>query len=105
MELKEFVTETLRQIIDGVVEAQAYAGGRGSVIGYDKARATKSESPQVVEFDVVVTVQDGVQTKGGAGVAAGVLVLGSQAASDRSNQSSSRIRFAVPLYLPVQPKQ
>lgn len=102
MELKEFVTETLKQIIDGVVEAQSYAKQKDSVIGYDKERTSLIQSAEVVEFDIAVTIEDGTQLKGGAGVAVGVLMLGSQAASDKVNQSSNRIKFSVPLYLPVQ---
>lgn len=102
MELKEFVAETLKQVIDGVTAAQKYAAQNGSVVGHDKEKSIYVQSPQIVNFDVEVTTQDGVQTKGGAGIFVGPVGAGSQAGSERSSHYSNRIQFSVPLYLPVQ---
>ena len=102
MELREFVAETLKQVIEGVATAQEYAGAHGSVVGYYEEITNLDPAPQVVEFDVAITTADETQVKGGAGIMVAMLALGSQAQTDRANQMVSRIRFAVPLYLPVQ---
>lgn len=101
MELREFIAKTLQQIIDGVSDVQEYAGERGGIIG-DHPR--NSPRTQNVEFDVAVTTQDGTQAKGGAGLFVGPVGIGTNLGSDRSNQSVSRIKFSVPLFLPRQKK-
>jgi hypothetical protein len=54
-----------------------------------------------LEFDVAVTAQEGTATKGGIGVFAGAIGLGSQGQSTAANQTVSRIKFAVPVLLPT----
>ena len=105
MELKYFVAETLKQIIEGVQIAQEYAEDKqGSIVGWQDIRFAR-ENFQTVEFDVAVTTQDATQAKGGAGIFVGPVGVGSQVESDRLNQSVSRVKFSVPLFLPVQKKQ
>ena len=113
MELREFVAETLRQLIDGVAVAQGYATEHGATVNPSdiwyqadqgvvkiQDRATGA-LVQEINFDVAVTANDGTKTKGGIGVFAGAVGLGSQGQSEASNQSISRIRFSVPLALPT----
>ena len=58
-----------------------------------------------VHFDVAVSTSEGTETKGGIGVVVGpVGSVGSQDQSDVASSSMSRIRFSVPVKLPVQPK-
>lgn len=82
MELKEFVTAVLTEIIDGVKDAQQEAGyardgevnpllraspgaleGRGYLV-----TARSGQLVQSVKFDVAVTAQKGTGTKGGIGI-------------------------------------
>lgn len=113
MELREFVAESLRQIIDGVAAAQTYAAEQGATVNPSdiwfrvdqgvvkiQDRATGA-LVQEVNFDVAVTATDGTKTKGGIGVFAGAVGLGSQGQSEASNQSISRIKFSIPLSLPT----
>jgi hypothetical protein len=55
----------------------------------------------MVEFDVAVRATEGKETKGGIGVVAGVIGLGSSGKSDSSSGSESRIKFSIPVLLPV----
>jgi len=55
---------------------------------------------QFVQFDVALTVKEGTGTKGGIGVFAGVISLGSAGQSSAENASVSRVKFLVPLALP-----
>jgi hypothetical protein len=57
---------------------------------------------QEVQFDVAVTTQSGTETKGGIGVFVGPITLGSAGKSDQSTDSTNRINFSVPVYLPAQ---
>jgi hypothetical protein len=70
MELKEFVSESLKQIIDGVIDAQTYVGNKGASINpghiiyinpsnipfVDYVRCQSNNPVQIMEFDVAVTV-------------------------------------------------
>jgi len=111
MELKDFVAESLKQIIDGVNEVKAYADDNGAVVNprrwawnstnvqakYDRKTGAAIET---IEFDVAVTAIEGTQTKGGVGVFMGAVGLGSQGQSENQNTSVSRLRFSVPIVLP-----
>lgn len=103
MDLKQFVKETLTQIIQGVSEAQGEAslsGGRvnpsfsgpgtdqhGCLIGF-------------VEFDVAVSVSEGTGSKAGIGIFVGEVGLGAKGESTSASGSMSRIKFKVPVTLP-----
>ena len=114
MELKDFVSESLKQIIDGVNEAKRYADENGARINPERQihnsnnassrkDAKNGATIETVDFDVAVTVTEGTQTKGGIGVCTGIVGLGSQGQSEAANSSVSRLRFAVPLVLPSTP--
>jgi hypothetical protein len=112
MDLRDFVDETLKQIIDGVRSAQKYGADCGARVNPKNLMLKGSEGAhlmdrkteeiaQQIEFDVAVTALEGKQTKGGIGVVVGPVALGSQGKSDASNTTVSRIRFSVPLLLPT----
>lgn len=119
MELKEFVTESLAQIVEGVVDAQKRilpAGGEvnPSLAGMPPSllkdslmaipRPTGPRQVLLVDFDVAVTVEEGATKKGGIGVVGGVFGLGAQGSLDKNSTALSRIQFRVPLVLPDRPK-
>lgn len=111
MELKQFVSESLKQIIDGVNEARSYAEQNGAMVNptrwsWNSSNVQVKYDPksgaaiETVEFDVAVTAIEGTETKGGIGVFMGAVNLGSQGASQNQNSSVSRLKFSVPLMLP-----
>ncbi len=85
MDQKDFVSQSLTQIVEGVREARQLAG---------------KWVAQVVHFDVALTVTSGIGTKGGIGIAAGIVGLGSTGESKAENTAVSRVKFAVPIVLP-----
>ena len=112
MELQTFVAETLKQIIDGVVDAQAHAKSKGAVINPARivsipgsSNSFETDSPaihQQMEFDVAVTAGEGTEKKGGLGIVVGVLALGARGQVTANTQSISRVKFTIPVYLPAQ---
>ena len=116
MELQEFVRETLVEISKGVEAAQlglsdsdaeihpvmkeiftkTQSGGTNQILGIAKGNGLVT----MVEFDLAVTVTEGKGTKGGIGVLAAGLGLGSQGRSEEARSEISRIQFKVPLKLP-----
>jgi hypothetical protein len=112
MKLKDFVAETLKEIVDGVADAQYHWSQKGgSVIPggleySDKAGpgalydVPSGRPVQVIEFDVAVTTEEGTGTEGGIGVFVGAVALGSKGKSDASMTTVNRIKFSVPVLLP-----
>lgn len=115
MELREFVKESLIQIVRGVSDAQidlASSKSLGSISPEIRNSRDALESKgilltpegtpvQTVEFDVSVTATEGTGTKGSIGIAVGFLGLGSQGQSSQANANTSRLKFSVPLSLPI----
>jgi hypothetical protein len=112
MDLKEFVTQTLTQIAAGVREAQVPAKALGAEVNphlmtnWPEAaklgflNASGRFAP-IVQFDVALTVSEGTGTKGGIGILAGAINLGSSGQSQNEQSVVSRVKFSVPLALPL----
>jgi hypothetical protein len=111
MDLKDFVSQTLTQIIEGVGEAHSIANQHNAEVnpqiisnhnemGKQGILWGINGAVQIVKFDVALTVTEGSGTKGGIGVFAGAINLGSSGQSQSSNMSVSRVQFCVPLAMP-----
>jgi hypothetical protein len=117
MELEEFVSESLTQVLKGVMTAKSSNRGNGCEVNpaltLSSGDVYKGKLPDeitvsaegktviMVNFDVAVTVTQGTGTKGGIGIASGILNLGSSGQSDKTNSSVSRLQFKVPVALPT----
>ncbi len=114
MELKEFVSQMLTQIFEGIREAQNKCADheqgeinpvvKVSVDDNQKHGQMMSQGSwgiiHHIDFDVAVTATEGTETKGRIGIFTGVMGLGSQGQSATSNNVVSRIKFQVPVTLP-----
>jgi hypothetical protein len=110
MELKQFIADALVEIVEGVRNAKTTIGDdnifnpspRMGTVTNEGGSSYITHSHKVctfVDFDIAVTVTEGTGTKGGIGVFAGAIGLGSQGQSNESNSTVSRIRFQVPVIL------
>jgi len=111
MDLREFVSETLVQIVEGVNDAQARTKEHGARVNPSLSTSAElavkhsiliasGQAAQLVQFDVALTAKEGTGTKGGIGVVAGIFTLGSTGQSQAETSSLSRVKFSVPLVLP-----
>lgn len=109
MQLKDFVSQTLKEIVEGVIEAQKTTSVNEGHINPEIDRSSVDPTMRIaangrliesVEFDVAVTVDEGTGTKGGIGIFIGALALGSQGESSNKNSSINRVKFTVPILLP-----
>jgi len=110
MNVQEFISGAITQIVAGVADARAavekYGANAGSdpVYGFVKSNKVMTDASgrqvTLVEFDVALTQADATDTKGGIGVFLGSVGVGSQAASHGESTSYSRIKFSVPVVLP-----
>ena len=113
IELRKFISQALIEIAGGVKDAQAtVAEMRGEVAPHDmddsgheraagRARFSLNRPVQIVEFDVAVTVTDETGGKAGLGVMGGFVTLGASGTTMDSSQVVNRIKFTVPMVLPV----
>jgi hypothetical protein len=99
LELRDFVAETIKQVIDGVVTAQQYAAEKGAVINPRPSQYT--DPVESISFDVALTAARGSKTQGGIAVFAGAFGLGSKGQSEKSNETLNRIQFSVRVVLPI----
>ena len=110
MELKQFITEALRDITDAVKDCQQNVGNGaifaptnadgGTVIRAKQGNLTVSS----VEFDVAVTASS--ENTDGISGGGGINVLGMQFGAKGNNEdkvaeaTTSRIKFAIPVVYP-----
>lgn len=115
MDVKQFVQETLQQVIAGVREAQRDAPRHSAAINPPRYRyppatdrnPTGAQEHQqqlsTVDFDIAVTSDEAQAGRSGAGVRViGIFNAGGQSETSTTASSISRVRFSVPLSLPEQ---
>jgi len=99
MELKDFISQSIKDIIDGVIGARKYAAEKGALVNvYEK------DSIRKINFDIAVTTS---QTKAveaaveGKGNIMKILVAGLdlKGSFEKVNSNISRINFTIPVIL------
>jgi len=110
MDLKEFVSEAISQVVNGISEAQANTADTSAKVNPELLKRggepemgftpTSAGMASVLQFDIAITAEEGTDTKGGIGVATGVFNLGSAGASSAQSSTVSRLQFSVPVVLP-----
>ena len=113
IELRKFISQALIEIAGGVKDAQEpVAKMHGQIAPHDmddsgheraasRVRFSLNRPVQVVEFDVAVTVTDETGGKAGLGVMGGFVTIGASGTTKDSSQVVNRIKFTVPMVLPV----
>lgn len=113
MDLKDFVAQSLVQIVEGVATASKAVSELGGAVSPSySARLAEtlgltndgtSRPVQGVQFDVAVTASSESSGEAGGGLRIAVVSFGAKGSDRDSHQTSSRISFSVPLALPVDP--
>ena len=110
MDLKDFISETLVQITQGVQDAQEKIKNTGCLInpegfyqGENVKIGYKNEfiHVQKVKMSVAVRVIENTETKAGLGVVSAIFTAGVSNKDGETNTVSNRIEFEVPISLPV----
>lgn len=112
MNLREFVSTSITEIMDGVAKAQEEAKKHKAMVNPRHISKTATGvtllgdsgpwSIQVIEFDVAVTATESGGAKGGIGIFVGAVGVGTQGHSEAQNTNLSRIKFSIPVALPYQ---
>ncbi|TAN46369.1 MAG: hypothetical protein EPN26_15245 [Rhodospirillales bacterium] len=102
MELKDFISSSLVQIVEGVQAALDAVGNNhtsGAKINPMVAHGAHT-NPKDVEFDIAVTVTGGANLNGKVGIKIASFQVGGGGEKKSETQAVSRIKFAVPVSVP-----
>jgi hypothetical protein len=113
MQLDEFISITLKNIIDGVADAQQYAKEKGGVINPNTALLPPLENSgcfrdidgrvgSFIKFSLSLEVSEKDEGKAGVGVFPGIFGAGIQGSTLNSSNDLSNIQFTIPVFLPFQ---
>jgi hypothetical protein len=105
MDVKDFIADTLIQIIAGVKLAQDYASKNGAIInaGNDSRNDFTGILTQKIDFDIFVTTSDNIKTKTGVQVFfPSLLDVGGVSRHESGDITANRVRFSVPVLFPEQ---
>lgn len=114
VELSEFISGTLTQLIDGIAKAQEHARKNNAMIipstmfysDFDKLSRTKDEDlVHIVEFDIALAVEENKQLKGGIGIVVPEISMGYQGTIKKHKNINNRVQFSIPIILPSQGKK
>lgn len=110
MNVQEFVADTLVQIASAISDANARLKEASvdatanppaaNLVSQGSVTYQGVSDTQRIEFDIAVTVEKSATIKGEAGFLM-VLKLGTEGNSATTNAQVSRIRFSIPLKLPM----
>lgn len=108
--LKDFVAQTLVQIVDGAIAAQKQLEGIAEINPDNKRRVVSltnnadttkrfeyDPAKREVEFDVFISAKSDSSTSGNAGVKIFIGSLGAEANHSSQLEHHNRVRFSIPL--------
>jgi hypothetical protein len=112
MDLKDFVSQSLIQIVQGVRDAAGPIAEMGGYVSPAHSSKTdghvtghtldgKGRVVHSVHFDVAIVAENDAKVSGGGGLKVMGVRLGADASAGEREQTSSRIQFVVPLALPI----
>ncbi len=110
MELKEFVSETLKQIVEGVVLAQQDAKQHGAIVNPAGVMSKQggvylsngsAKNVQLIDFDISLTETEASKAGARIGVLFGSLGAGAHGTAESGSNAINRIKFTVPIVLPT----
>lgn len=118
MDLKDFVKETLVQIVKGIDEANeelksstafmasSNVSSGGSPWKYTKDKDGSYHYVTDVDFDVAVDVKETKTSEKGGGVEVlSIVSFGGKGEKEKESNSTHRVKFVLPLALPTEPEE
>ena len=107
MELRDFVSNTLTQIMEGLRDAvrEQKNDPKNGLIGAVSQALDPSSGNGIsnVEFDVAVTVATKASGTGGLSIEVAGVGLGGKIGRSKETTTANRIRFTVPILPPIAP--
>ena len=110
MELKEFITQTLININQGIIDAQEQTKESGIVINPKNIKKRDNNIYEVyngysapiqeIEFNIVVNVAEGKDSKIAVGAFTGMLSGGVRNTNQNNSSTQTTIKFNLPVQFP-----
>jgi hypothetical protein len=91
MDIKEFVSESLKQIVDGVVDFEKHSQQKRA------CNLDHQHRNQKVTFDIAVTVVEGKEAEGKAGISVWSIGAGVTGRTESSSSIVNRIKSDIPI--------
>lgn len=113
IELKDFISETLKASISGVGEAQEHATDEMAAINPHGIQPNGGDYMmsgeggivvQEVQFDIAVATAERDEAEGGVGFLITVIGAGFKGTEETTRSAVNRVSFSVPVRLPLQPE-
>ncbi|NGX90046.1 hypothetical protein GW579_23500 [Rahnella sp. Lac-M11] len=117
MKLDTYVEETIKQIITGISAAQEFGEKNNAKVNPASVSFNHNNSTNVfctntgvpiqqIEFDIVVSVNEGNSSTDAPEITVGSSTIsGSAQSSETTNTSTNRIKFSIPVLLPISGKR
>jgi hypothetical protein len=114
MELKDFVSQSIIQIVDGIVEAQQHCKGKSALVNPSGARlgsvlagsSMNLESGggiiESIGFDISIVAEESTDKNGKVRLGVSMMQIGGGASAGSKDSTTSRIKFSVPVRFPQQ---
>ena len=110
MELKEFITQTLININQGILDAQERTKDSGFLINPKNYKQNNDKNYEVsdgslspiqdIEFNIVVNVTEGKDSKIAVGAFTGIFTGGVSNTNQNNNSTQTTIKFNLPVQFP-----
>ena len=117
MELKDFISNTIEQISQGIIDATKRCSSYGVIVN---PRVTIGNGDnfsipkypehvnivrrvQLLKMDVAVTAEESHESAAGAGLKISILGLNFGAQDGSSKANENRVRFSIPVCFPTSP--
>ena len=112
MKLKDFITTTLCEIVEGVEVAKTKTVSSCALINPEVQigdsvqqckgilKAADGKTASLVTFDIAITIEEGEGASANIGVLGSILKIGADCRTDSSNSLVSKLNFTIPIVLP-----
>lgn len=116
MELKDYISETIKQIVIGISDAKTAVEGMDVIINPDKTVGEKGEfwvplkdsmslrierRVQLIEMEIQIGLSESDTTSVGGKVGISVFSFGANSEGQKENTNQNRVKFSIPICLPV----
>jgi len=117
MKLDKYVEETIKQIITGISAAKEFGDQNGAKVNPASATFNHQNATNIfcsntgvpiqkIDFDIVVSVSEGNSSTDSPEITVGSSTIsGNTQTSETTNSSTNRIKFSIPVLLPLSGKR
>lgn len=114
--LKDFISDVITQITDGIIEAQKTNKEKGCIVNPSNIQTlgtpdsityrigstgSNDGTVSILNFDLVIDVKEKTDKSGGLKVGAAVVGIEGAAKKEISNSQNNKLNFSIPVLFPI----